>query len=605
MRRILTISLAAALFAVALPSAAQASMEFYCIGDHSLCPAGETHLPATAGSISNVLEDAEVSADGAEVFVGAGDYTVCSTLSVNAASSHVRLIGAGADQTRFLACDTTTTLLSFKLNSLDSVVSGVSFVSTAMLSGSNPLVAIEGGTLRGVKLSMSGPANSSRPGVRLTKGAIEDSTIANSDGYGVVVNSNAVTSKISDSAVSARCVAIDAFGDATITRVRVGQYGICGFKGISNHAGAHAVISDSLVDLGAGVYGAQGVSTEGDGSAPSLVNADRLTIVGTGPSQVGLQVGQGGSGSSMTGATITDSIIHVTATSSLDLGCYRTNGPAQLNAIRVAYNSTKVNMQNAPAPNACTLTPSDSDYFTEGQPIGFVDAAAGDYHLRHDSVLLNAGATSVPAGSLDLDRNPRLLRDPHVSQVDPTRVDLGAYEYQANAPALSLSVPATAQPGATVAMSAEASDTDPGESAQLSAISWSFGDSTQASGGAVSHVYANPGTYPVSVSVTDPAGRSAVASASIVVRDTIRPTIKITKKPKKSSAARKAQIKFKASERTTFRCKLDKAKKWSKCKSPWKKTVKRGKHKLQIRATDAAGNVSKTATVKWNVKKKR
>jgi len=39
------------------------------------------------------------------------------------------------------------------------------------------------------------------------------------------------------------------------------------------------------------------------------------------------------------------------------------------------------------------------------------------------------------------------------------------------------------------------------------------------------------------------------------------------------------------------------------CKSPYKKTVKAGKHKLQIKATDAAGNVSSIKTIKWTVKK--
>ena len=43
--------------------------------------------------------------------------------------------------------------------------------------------------------------------------------------------------------------------------------------------------------------------------------------------------------------------------------------------------------------------------------------------------------------------------------------------------------------------------------------------------------------------------------------------------------------------------------KFKTCKSPYKKSkLKLGKHKLQIKATDAAGNVSLIKTIKWTVK---
>ncbi len=86
--------------------------------------------------------------------------------------------------------------------------------------------------------------------------------------------------------------------------------------------------------------------------------------------------------------------------------------------------------------------------------------------------------------------------------------------------------------------------------------------------------------------------------------DTTAPIVTITKRPK-SGTSKKARVSFNANEPATFQCKLDKARTWKSCSSPWKKTVKVGKHKLRIRATDTAGNVGASKTVSWTVKKKR
>lgn len=86
------------------------------------------------------------------------------------------------------------------------------------------------------------------------------------------------------------------------------------------------------------------------------------------------------------------------------------------------------------------------------------------------------------------------------------------------------------------------------------------------------------------------------------VLDVIKPTLTITKKPKSRTTSKKLNVTFKASETATYTCKLDSAK-FKSCKSPYKKSkLKLGKHKLQIKATDAAGNVSSTKTIKWTVK---
>lgn len=86
--------------------------------------------------------------------------------------------------------------------------------------------------------------------------------------------------------------------------------------------------------------------------------------------------------------------------------------------------------------------------------------------------------------------------------------------------------------------------------------------------------------------------------------DITGPILTITKKPKSKTTSKKVSVSFKTNETATYQCKLDKGK-FKACKSPYKKSkLKVGKHKLQIKATDAAGNVSSTKTIKWTVKKK-
>jgi hypothetical protein len=92
--------------------------------------------------------------------------------------------------------------------------------------------------------------------------------------------------------------------------------------------------------------------------------------------------------------------------------------------------------------------------------------------------------------------------------------------------------------------------------------------------------------------------------------DTTPPQTKIKKHPRKvvktKHAKAKVKFTFKSSEPgSTFECKLDK-KKFKSCKSPKKLKVKVGKHRFQVRATDAAGNTDPSpATRKFKVVRKR
>ena len=102
-----------------------------------------------------------------------------------------------------------------------------------------------------------------------------------------------------------------------------------------------------------------------------------------------------------------------------------------------------------------------------------------------------------------------------------------------------------------------------------------------------------------------PAARDFVFAASTTpAGDTDPPQTTIAKAPKRKSAKRKAKFEFTSSESgSTFQCKLDRGE-FAACAAKAKFKVKPGKHKLEVAAIDAAGNVDPTpAKAKWKVKR--
>ena len=86
--------------------------------------------------------------------------------------------------------------------------------------------------------------------------------------------------------------------------------------------------------------------------------------------------------------------------------------------------------------------------------------------------------------------------------------------------------------------------------------------------------------------------------------DVTAPDTTFVKKPK-TGTRRKATLAFTSTEAgSTFQCKVDSAKTWKTCGSPLKrKRLKVGKHKVQVRAVDSAGNIDQTpAIAKWKVR---
>jgi PKD repeat protein len=101
---------------------------------------------------------------------------------------------------------------------------------------------------------------------------------------------------------------------------------------------------------------------------------------------------------------------------------------------------------------------------------------------------------------------------------------LGAVEPPANTPPVA-AVTVTSQSGRTVSVSGSGS-TDP--DGTVSAWAWSFGDGGTATGASTSHAYAVPGSYPVTLTVTDAVGNSTTRSGTTAVTPAIPAITAIT-----------------------------------------------------------------------------
>ena len=79
-----------------------------------------------------------------------------------------------------------------------------------------------------------------------------------------------------------------------------------------------------------------------------------------------------------------------------------------------------------------------------------------------------------------------------------------------------------------------------------------------------------------------------------VVPDTDPPETRIGRKPRRSTRERRVRFTFSSDESgSRFQCRLDRAR-FRACRSPHRQRVRPGRHRFQVRAIDAAGNVDRT-----------
>jgi subtilisin family serine protease len=123
-------------------------------------------------------------------------------------------------------------------------------------------------------------------------------------------------------------------------------------------------------------------------------------------------------------------------------------------------------------------------------------------------------------------------------------------------------------------------------------------------------VPANPledGEHTITVSGTDLAGRTGTSEPETFTIDTTAPTSSIRKHPKKVVRTKKKKVKvtfkFAADEAgATFLCRID-GSPYRACPAKLVRNFKLGKHKLQVKASDALGNVGSAAAFSFRVER--
>ena len=455
-------------------------------------------------------------------------------------------------------------------------------------AGAQTYVTVNGGTVADLRVAMT--TGNGATGIAASNSAIIDNVVVFGQG---ATNSNGIQaqgSQVHDATTNVTGgsgnTAIRSLGgnllysDSTWNGGTVGYRLVSGTDTVSritvNSAdtamsveGGTLNIDDALIDLGA--TGQTGLQAKPSGGATSAtVNANHLTVVGGNGTSRGVT-------SDATGAGTLEA--HVTLTNS------------------VVWGPTTSLVQAEVAGNHATFTVVRSDYATATGTLiyaggnlsvnpAFINPAAGDYHLRATSPVVDKGVAS--AASVDRDSKDRSIDGDKDGTAAP---DMGAFELRdVTAPKTTFSAgPQGPTKDNTPVFQFKANDDV--AKYECSVDSGAF----VACASPATTTPLAEGAHTFSVRATDEAFNveTPPATRSFTV-DTVAPNAKLTKKPAKKLYKEKVKFKFTANEPgVTFQCRLDN-RPWQKCTSPYRFNVKRGWHTLQVRATDAAKNVDPT-----------
>ncbi|MCW2991477.1 MAG: hypothetical protein JWM73_2071 [Solirubrobacterales bacterium] len=460
--------------------------------------AADFHV-SSAAELTSALSAAAANGTADRVLLAAGTYA--GPFTYNSAES-VEVLGAGQATTTITQ---TSNGFGLHLQNANATyhVADVGFA----LNGVN-----------GIGLRIAGPglvervAGSAMPGsngsdISIGHGGItvREATIQASLGGAGIVADTPGASTVTDSAIAGGGIDVEADvggADLTLRRVRLGGPT---YQAVAADFGATITITDSLIDLGAtdGSALVAGDSGNTSSASTSSVVAARVTIIGDNSHhQVGAVVGPNSAGDNFSIA------LHDTVLVGMHGGALLcAMGAAGAGTITTDYSSV-------PAfNNYDDCTPG----VTQTHPVAtadvrFLDAAAGDYRLRHDSALIDAGDPAPLAAATDLGSLPRPVDGD--GNGSATR-DVGAYEYQRNPPvATATGGPDTVGIGEAVSYSGSATDADPGETATLT---WAFDDGAAATGATASHAFATAGPHTATLTATDPAGATGTAQVQITV----------------------------------------------------------------------------------------
>jgi hypothetical protein len=406
---VLAAGMAAALLAGALPAAASAAD--YCVAPNTTC--GGTNV----ASFQQAIDLADNATDADRIFLGAATYTApsASGYSYNQSSSPVEIVGKGEGSTILTSPNGGTTAVLYLEGGGDTSVHDLTIrlpqnaaAGLAGLSTENTASRIE---------VVEDPTQTNiRVGVELWNGGtLEDSSVA----IGTAQNTTAVLltgggGTVRHSVVSAHN-GVGSHSGGTVDRSRVIASGAG--EGVEGYGGL-TTITSSVIRLAGATGGGYGIYVDPPTATHPIVNADGVTIVGPNlPGTHGAMVDTFVRPAESGDINLTDSIIRGFA-APLEVLAEGT-GKGNINASYSDYDPSG----NATSGANATITQAN---VSNVGAAGFVDAAAGDYHLLPGSPLVDTGNPAISQG-LDLEGDP-LVSDGNGDGI--AQRDMGAYELQ-------------------------------------------------------------------------------------------------------------------------------------------------------------------------------
>jgi plastocyanin len=479
--------LLASLVAVLAPSAAAA--DTFCVADTS-CPVDHRYstigaaVSAAGGNGANTVDT---------VRVGAGTYHEAVTAL---SSNPIQLIGAGRSQTIIDGTGATSQVL-VELRSPQSVASNL---GVHMRANTDTGFHVIGATVR-ASVVQGDAAAADTIGFDGENGATFESdqaTSAASSGRGFHTSGTG-TATIKDSSATADQ---PFFLEGSTTAQRIAATGLSSGIAVKN---ASATVDDALVvvdhDDGAGVL----VFTSGDVASAQL-RLHGATVHMSGTSTFALASSSGDANSATLHA---DNVIVDGGSIALaELGLIG-SGPSHVDA---TYSDFDPDL----------TSPSGIGTGTGNVNVDprLVDAPHGDFRLRADSPVIDAGSSPLGNNESTTDK----LGNPRVVDGDGDALairDMGAFEFQPTAPIASASADrATASVGDTVTFTGSSTDADAGDTA---AYTWSCDDGATGTGTSLAHSFAATGTHSCAVTARDRAGKTGSASAIVTVTEPAPP----------------------------------------------------------------------------------